>query len=173
MNRKTGLYFRKYAGYALLMVLLYVMQTTPRFLDVFGVKPNLVIPAAVCIAMLENEFIGGFYGALAGALCDLGGFTIFGFNAIILLAGCVLIGLLVIYMLRVSMPNFIGLLTGLLLTRGLLDYLLSYVMWGYENVWMVLAYDIVPGIIYTAAVSPLIFYLYRRIFRRYEERLQA
>lgn len=173
MNNKRWFRAAKYTAYALLTLLLFVLQTTPGFLTVFGVKPNFVIPAAVCIAMYEGEFIGGLYGALAGVLCDLGGYTLSGFNAAVLLACCVAAGLLVIYLLRPGVINFVLLLAGTLLLRGLLDFLLNYVMWGYSHVWMVFVYDILPGIIYTAAASPLVYYLFAAVHRWFGARMES
>ena len=172
MNDKKGVRAAKYAAYALVMTLLYVLQTTPAFLEIFGVKPNLVIPAAVCVAMLEGEFAGGFYGVLAGVFCDVSGPAIFGFNAVLLLVACVAVGLAFLYLLRPCMINFVLLTFGALLARGLTDYLLNYYMWGYDNVWMVLTYQILPGILYSAAVSPLVYYLYTWMGKKFQERLE-
>lgn len=154
------------------MLFLYVLQTTPRLFSILGIRPNLVIPAAVCIAMLEGAFVGGVYGALAGILCDLAGGALFGFSAIILMPACVAAGLLVTYLLRPGMINYVLLLAGVLLTRGLLDFLLNYVMWGYDDVWMVFIYGILPGIIYAVAVSPLVYYLFAFMRGRFEARME-
>lgn len=78
-NNKAKVYAVKYCSYVLILLALYVLQTTPGFLSVFGIKPNLVIPAVVCIAMVEGEFVGGLLGALGGWLLDLGAFSVFGF----------------------------------------------------------------------------------------------
>ena len=51
MNRRTKLMIAKYALYVLLMVILYVLQTDPNLFAIAGVKPVLVLPFAVCIAM--------------------------------------------------------------------------------------------------------------------------
>ena len=56
MNNKKWFRTAKFATYIVVMVLLYILQTTPGFLTVFGVKPNFVIPAAICIAFLEVVF---------------------------------------------------------------------------------------------------------------------
>lgn len=172
MSKKTKILTLKYTLYAVTMILLYVLQTTPRFLTILDTKPNFVIPAAVCIAMMEGEFIGGLYGALAGVLCDFGGRMLFGFNAIIVMISCVCVGLLFIYLLRRNIINFVLMVTAAMFVRGLLEYLLGYVMWNYEHVWMVLAFMILPMILYTSAVSPLIYYLYRWINGKFVEHLQ-
>lgn len=173
MNNKAKIQVARYAVYAAVMVVLYVMQTTPEFLLFFGVKPNLVIPAAVMIAVLEGEFTGGLYGALAGVLCDLSALTLFGFNGMIVLVACVLIGLAFIYLLRATILNFIWVLSGVLLVRAMLDFLFNYVMWGYEGISILLIQRILPGIVYSVAVAPLIYYLYGWIARKFDEWIQA
>jgi hypothetical protein len=70
------------------------------------------------------------------------------------------------------MINYVLLLAGVLLTRGLLDFLLNYVMWGYDSVWMVFVYGTLPGIIYSAAVSPLVYYLLAVIRGQLEARME-
>lgn len=173
MNRKQWYFAAKHGTYCFVMLILYVLQNTPGFLTMMGVKPNLIIPAAIGIAMLEGEYAGGLYGVFAGILCDVGGSGLFGFNAIILLIAGVVAGLLAIYMLRMSVINYILLLSGALATRALLDYLLNYAMWKYENIWMLLVYRMIPGIIYTAAISPLVYYLLKWLFEWFGQRLDA
>lgn len=82
-------------------------------------------------------------------------------------------GLLVIYLLRPGVINFVLLLSAVMLARGLLDFLLNYVMWGYDHVWMVFVYDVLPGVIYTVAVSPLVYYLYTAVHAWFEGRMEA
>ena len=64
-TRRHALLAGKYLLYAGLVLLCYILQNTPGFLEIFGVKPFLVIPAVLAIAMFEGEFVGALYGALA------------------------------------------------------------------------------------------------------------
>lgn len=64
MNRRTKLMIAKYALYVLLMVILYVLQTDPNLFAIAGVKPVLVLPFAVCIAMFDSQLAGGLFGLL-------------------------------------------------------------------------------------------------------------
>lgn len=170
-NNKKLIHAAKYCTYTAVMILLYVLQTTPGFLSIFSIKPNFVISAAICIAMSEGEYIGGLYGAFAGILCDLGAPTLFGFNAMIVMVACVMTGLMVIYLLRPGVINFVLLASGAMLARGLIDYLLNYAMWSYAHVWMVLVYDILPAVIYSAAVSPIVYYLFTWMRNKFESRI--
>ena len=66
MGRKRALIAGKHLIYCFGLIFCYVLQTTPGFLQIFGVKPFLVIPAVIAIAMQEGEFTGALYGALGG-----------------------------------------------------------------------------------------------------------
>lgn len=156
----------RYGVYFLLFLFLYVLQTTPLFLEIFGIKPNLLLVTAVCLAMFEGEFIGGLYGAMAGVLLDLSTIGYFGFNAILMLIFCVLIGLAVIYLLRLTWLNATLLTAGAMLILELLHYYFYYAMWGYENVWLILVQDLLPGVLYTVLLAPLCFWLLQRLTAR-------
>ena len=94
MNRRTKLMIAKYALYVLLMVILYVLQTDPNLFAIAGVKPVLVLPFAVCIAMFDSQLAGGLFGLLAGILCDTSSNVLFGFQSILYLLICTAVGLL-------------------------------------------------------------------------------
>ena len=82
MIRETKLRIQKMSIYGLTLLLLYILQTTPGFLTFWGIKPLLVLPLAVSIAMMEGELVGGLFGLAAGILCDTSGITIFGINSL-------------------------------------------------------------------------------------------
>lgn len=172
MNNRPKIRAAKYTIYGLFMLALYILQTTPGFLSVFGLKPNLVLPVAMAVAVCEGEFPGGIFGAAAGVLCDFGAVSLFGFQGAVLLACCTAAGLLTVYLLRPTMVNFILLLAASLLIHGMLIYLLSFYMWDYEDVGLVLTHRILPGIVYTLLLSPLFFLVVRRLHERFEEWLE-
>ncbi|MGI6404766.1 MAG: hypothetical protein ACOX0K_11300 [Oscillospiraceae bacterium] len=171
MKRIRYLLILKYTLYTLLLLLLYILQTTPRLFEIAGAKPMLVIPAALSIAMVEGEFVGGIYGALAGLLCDLGASVLFGFHGLLLALFCIGVGLLVIYLMHCNIRGALLFVTATMLVRGGIEYLFSYRMWGYENVWKVFAFHILPMSLYTILVTPLLFWLIRWIYRLFQKRL--
>ena len=89
MIRKRRLWLTaKYLTYTLTMILLYAIQTAPGLFSVKGIRPMWVIPFAVGIAMCEEALSASLFGMLAGLLCDLGTQSLFGFNGLLMLAGC-------------------------------------------------------------------------------------
>ena len=173
MTQKKHLYFGKYFTLVALLILLYVLQTTPRLFSILGVKPILVVPAAVCMAMFEGELTGGVMGALAGLLCDLASFTIFGFNGIIVMACCAAVGLLTIYYTQLKLTNALMLGLAVLLLRGVLEYFFYFQIWGFENGHRIFWYQTLPTVLYsTLAVIPL-FYLIRSISGYFNRKLKT
>lgn len=167
MNNTKHVIFFKNLAYCVIFILLYITQTVPGLFEIRGVKPVWVVPAAVAIAMLEGEFIGGIYGALAGMLCDIGSFLLFGFYGFLTCLFCVGAGLLVIYLVRCNYLSSLLFVLIFMLIRGSLQYLFAYGMWGYENSWKVYLYQTIPGIVYTTLVSPLVFALTRKLHKRF------
>ena len=64
-QRKKLYHILKWSSYVLLIIIAYVLQTTTSLFVIFGVKPLLLVPLAVCIAMFEGEFAGAIFGAVA------------------------------------------------------------------------------------------------------------
>ena len=166
MNRTALTLIAKYVVYGVLLLALYVLQTTPGLFVIFGAKPMLVVPAALAIAMHEGEFVGGWYGAFAGLLCDIGGSMLFGFNGFLLVFFCVGAGLLVTHLMHCNLWNSMLFTLIAVMAMGSLEFLFGYGMWGLPNVWMIYVYHTLPLIVYTTAVAPLLFWLVRGIHRR-------
>ena len=155
--------------YAVLLLLLYVVQTTPGLFLFGGIKPLIIIPASITIAMVEGEFVGGIYGAFAGLLCDTAGSSLLGFNGLFISFFCILSGLLVIYLLRCNLLGCMMFTGVTLLVRGSVEFLFAYGMWGHDGVWRIYVFYTLPTVAYTLAATPLVFWAVRGIFRKFEK----
>ena len=86
----------RYLAYTLELLVLFMVQETPGLLPaVAGVRPVLLLPAAVAIAMFEEEVPALAFGIVAGLLCDFGFSRVLGFHALVLGALCFFVSLLV------------------------------------------------------------------------------
>jgi hypothetical protein len=132
-GRTRGLFILKILIYALLIISCYILQEIPGLLEIWHVRPVLVIGAFVAIAMTEGEFYGGLYGLLGGILCDTASFHFFGVASILFLILGTASGLLVIYLIH-PRP-----LSALLITAACTfiysgsAYYLLYGMWDYPD----------------------------------------
>lgn len=157
----------RHGCYLLLILCAYVLQTTPGFLTFFGVKPVLLVPLALCIAVQEGAFTGALYGALAGLFWDIGSGRVAGFFGILLMAACFFCAVLVALYLRDTLLN-LSLLTGLVMLLLLsLDFLFSYYLQGHEGLARLYLLRVLPVAAASAAVTFALRWAVRRIAARF------
>lgn len=173
MSRNYGMVVLKYSLYAVILIVLYVLQETPAFLTFFGVKPILVFPYAVCIAVFEGEFTGALAGMLAGLFCDLGGITLFGFNGLVCLVLCAAIGLIVLFLMRPNLLSTMLLGAGAVLLRAVLEYLTCFSIWGYDPTGRYFLTKVLPCAALTIAVLPLCFLMVKALHNKFEDKLKV
>lgn len=116
-----------------ILVFAAALQTTPRFLAFGTVRPLLVVPACLALALYKGEFAGALFGAAGGLLWDAAAGRVGGFFAIMLMIACFLASCLWQLYLRDNALNFfwITLLTVWFILS--LDFMFSYWLRGYPN----------------------------------------
>ncbi len=86
----------RYLAYTLEILVLFMLQETPGLLpSIFGVRPVLLFPVVVAIAMFETEIPALAFGVLGGLMCDFGFSGMLGFHALVLGVLCFFISLLI------------------------------------------------------------------------------
>ena len=158
----------KFTLYALIVFALYIIQTTPGFFDFYGINPVLVLPACICIAVYEGEFAGGLFGFFFGLFCDSSSETVFGFNALLYLVFCVLVGLSTIYIFRRSTMNIMLLCLGAVFLRSALEFFFGFVLFGYENLVPFFYTQIAPQIVFSPIFSFPFALLFRWLHHKFE-----
>ena len=170
-RKRTLALVTKQLCYALTLLAAYVLQTTPGFLTFLGVKPVLLVPAAVCIAVIEGVFPGALWGAAAGLLWDIASGRTGGFFAIQLMVLCFCCAALVALYLR-DTPLNLSLLTGaVMLLVCSSDFLFGYLLHGYDGLGWLYLQRVLPTVLLSAAVTAAPRWLTRKIAARfvYEE----
>ncbi len=171
MVKQKLIWSSKYIIYAVLLLLLYVLQTTPGFMSIFGIRPILIVPFVICIAMLESELVGVAYGCAAGLLWDTSLGKLFGFNGLMVLLACFLVKMLTTYIIRVNkMSLFIVSLVTMTVVLSL-DFVVYYGMWtdrfsGSSSIYFGL---FLPVALYSALLAPILFIAVQRIYNEYEK----
>ncbi len=172
MTTRFKLVLTKNMAYLLLLYLLYILQATPGLFTVWGVKPLLVLPAAICIAMREGDLTGGLLGAFAGILCDTSSFTSFGFNAIFFLLFCVGAAFAVMFLMQPTWVSATGLTALALFLRSVVEHFFLFVLWGYEDAPMLFLLKIFPHILWSCLWAPLLFWLTGKIYAYFYAQLE-
>ncbi len=157
----------KWVTYACILITAFVFQTTPGFLSIAGTKPMLCVSAAIGLAMYLEELPAACVGAFSGLLCDLSSGRIEGFNAIILLSGCLFCSLMVTGLMQRSVFSSITLGAVVISVRELLDFFFSFIIWGHEGTYMLFITRVVPTMVYTLLFIPLCFKLFGVLENRF------
>lgn len=153
----------KYLIYVLIVYFSYILQVTPSLFSIAGVRPVLVLPAVICIAMFEGELAGALIGAFGGLLCDLSSSLIYGFNGLLFLIFCAAAGLLVFHLMRLTLTNALIFSFAALAIRDLMEFYFLYVLWGYEGASLIFLRKFLPSIFYSLLFTFPYFWLVRRI----------
>lgn len=170
MSRKTALHsgnplsavresYVRWAVYGALLLVAFLLQSAPHALQIAGVKPLLLVPLVVSIALFTGPVGGGAAGAVAGFLWDLYADRLPGFHGLFLLAvGCVS-GLLVVLLVRNNLLTAVLLCFAALLLQVLYDWGLYYCLMGHDHPFAALFGTYLPTALYTWLVSPILYYL--------------
>ena len=154
----------KWIAYAVELLLICIIQSTPNLLPAFlGVKPLLLPVFAISIAMFEGETTAMWFGVVAGMLMDITSSSVFGVNTLMLMIICYICGSLVVFLMRNNIVTAMVLGVGGLLAMELMRWLCFYVLWGDTKIWYYLYAIMLPQIVYSAVIMPIAFYFNRAI----------
>ncbi|MEG2597816.1 MAG: rod shape-determining protein MreD, partial [Oscillospiraceae bacterium] len=134
--------------------------------SIHQVKPVLLIPLVISIALFENSTGSAAFGLIAGFLWDFASGKVFGFYGMALMLCCLAITLLSMYLVRVNIINalIVGLSVSVLC--NVWNFIFYYLIWGYEHVWRCFGSLMLSSIYTTVFVFPM-FYLVRMIANKF------
>lgn len=145
-------------AYGIVLLCVLFLQMAPHGLPtVCGVRPLPVIPLTVFVAMFRGPLAGGITGAVSGFLWGVFSPHLLGVDALLLLAvGCVC-GLLVHMLMRNNLISALLLTAAAAVLVCLVDWVLFTAIWHPEECLFALWRWVLPQILYTVAISPLLY----------------
>ena len=159
----------KYVLLSLCVFVLYILQGTPGFLQIFGVRPIFIIPFCINLAMLEEDEHALIIYVIAGLLMELSAGRIVGMYTIPLIIACIICTILVKFVFQPNYRNTIALsfiCTFIILT---LDFFFSYILPGHKNVFMVFFKTVLLSSCYSIAFSILYYKIISAIQSRFKK----
>lgn len=168
MSSVNRIRLKKYAVYACVLLLAHIFQNSLRiFPELFGVRPVLLISAAVCIAMYEGEIAGAAAGLFAGALWDTVTGTADGYNALFLAVSCAFCGVVLRVFLRNNILTYIwinSIVTVLYFATYVFFFITSRGIDGGSSLF--LKYYL-PMAVYSLVLTPFWYLIIRRVDRKF------
>ncbi|MBQ8604264.1 MAG: hypothetical protein IJ410_05445 [Oscillospiraceae bacterium] len=150
----------RYGILCLSVFVLYILQSIPGFLSVFGIKPVLIMPFCITLSMLDENWQSGIVYLVGGLLTDLSCGRVVGTFSIQMLLVCVAGMIAVKFFFRPSRRNFYLFSFVSMVIMLTVDFLFSYVMSGdYTSMLFFYIKNVVLLSAYSALFSQL-FYVF-------------
>lgn len=127
----------KYTLLCLCVFVLYILQGTPGFLMIWGVKPVFLIPFCINLAALEEENYKLIVYVVAGLLMELSAGRIIGYYTIPVILACTACSFAVKVLIKPNSRNTLIMAFISTLTILALDFFFSYVLPGHRGVFIV------------------------------------
>ena len=169
MNSLNKTKLKKYAVYVLILLAAHLLQNLlPVFRMLFGVRPILLISAAVCISMYEGEIVGAAIGLFAGALWDTVTVSADGYNALYLMVACAFCGVFLRVFLRNNILTFLW-MNSITTVFYSITYVLFFITTrGIDGgIWLLLRYYL-PMAVYSVLLTPFWYLIIRSVNRKFK-----
>ena len=169
MNNKLRYSVMHYGLCALIFFLIYILQSTPGVLELWGCKPLLLAPCVISVAMLEQEYPGALLGAFAGALCDLNANTYFCFNAMMFMVCGLVVGLLCEYLTQRNLRNCLWFTAAFLVVLCSVNHFFQIGIYNYANTGLYWFRKTAGTLLLTAVFIPFIYWLFAKLHKDFEK----
>jgi rod shape-determining protein MreD len=156
--------------YAIFLFLLLLLQSTLLgYVNIYNVKPNLLIIFVVCVALLRGNTEGAVVGFFAGLILDMSFGKLLGLYALL----GMFLGLIVGSVnKRLYRENFLVVIFFTFVSTVIYEsivYILNTFMSGNIDMIWTLTMKILPEAIYNSLVSILIFAIVRKMSHRFDK----
>ncbi len=155
----------KYFIYFSLVYILFILQSSPNFFKIFDIRPILVIPSLIFIAIFEkkNNIFLYFLIFIIGFLLDFYNNKFIGYSSILLLLLIYLLDYIINNIKNITFLKSMFICSISLLTYQLIDILIYYLTY-YNYIHIVLLYNYIPIIIYSIFISPFLYFIVKFIY---------
>ncbi len=146
----------KYGIFVLMVFILYILQSTPGFFSIFGLKPVFMLPFCITLSMLDETWQAGVVYITGGLLTDLSCGRVPGTFTILLLLVCFGSIIAVKFFFKPNKQNIITFNFACMVLMLTFDFYFSFMFGGYtgkrvyylKNVLLVSGYSSVFSLLY-------------------------
>ena len=157
----------KYTLLCLCAFVLYVLQGTPGFLSIWGIKPIFLIPFCINLAVLEDENYKLIVYVIAGMLMELSAGRIIGYYTIPVILVCTVCSFVVRILIKPNYRNTLVMAFVSTFTILAVDFFFSYVLPGHKGVFAVFFKTVVLSSCYSMLFSVLYYRIIEAIQNKF------
>lgn len=161
----------KYLYYTLSAIAVYILQATAlQGIAIMDIKPNIILILVVCIAFLKGENDGFFTGVAAGLIQDCYSGHYIGSNVFIYGLIGYFVGHLCADLYKENIMAPMGITLVASFCYDFLFYVINVLLNGFVDILYFIKWKIVPGMVYNALISLVMYMIVYYIISSYESR---
>lgn len=144
-----------------------IQSTVLDYIEIIGIKPNLLLVIAISIALIRNDMESAFMGLALGLAMDILVGRTLGWYAMCLFLMCFPIGLVnpKLYKENPLIPIFFVFFSSI--TVETLYYMINFFLQGYKDIAFMITRIIIPESVYNAVMAlivyPVVMIVYRKL----------
>jgi len=144
-----------------------IQSTVLDYIELMGIKPNLLLVVAISIALARKDMESAFMGLACGLGMDILVGRTLGWYAMCLFLVCFSIGLVnpKLYKENPLIPIFFVFISSIAVET--LYYMINFFLQGYQDIAFMISRIIIPESIYNAAivfiVYPVVLIIYKKV----------
>ena len=151
--------------YILQIFILFSFQQVPGIIpEVSGGRPNLVVSLFLAIALFEGNYVSLVWGLISGLILDLSLGKYIGLNMAILGIIGYAVGKIKEKLFEVRLVTYIFFCLIMHPILIFIGFYTTYIINGFDFIDFAISNHVIPSIVYTILVSPLIYLFNRPIF---------
>lgn len=135
----------------------------------FGVKPNIVLAAAIAVSFFSPVVEAGVWGILAGALIDLLWGRVFGIHTLLCLYGVLFCKVIEEMIFRRSLLVAVSLTMICEFFYEMVFFFLNFIIWKETRVLFGIVRIILPATVYTGLIQIIIYPAAKGLMRTGQE----
>ncbi len=159
MDRRTIILkqIAKYGIFSISVFVLYILQSIPGFLQIFGIKPVFIIPFCITISMLDESLQAGIVYLIGGFLTDLSSGRVVGTFTLALMMACFAGIIAVKYFFRQEKQNYYFFTFAAMVIMLTVDFFFSYMMTGFSGKLWFYVKNVILLSAYSAAFTNIFY----------------
>ncbi len=157
----------KYGIFVLSVFILYILQSTPGFLQLFGLKPVFILPFCITLSMLDENWQAGIVYITGGLMTDLSCGRVRGTFTILLLLTCFVAVISVKFFFKPNRRNTFMFNFASMVIMLTFDFFFSFMFGGYSGKLLYFLKNVVLVSAYSALFSNLYYYFIEFISGRF------
>lgn len=149
----------RFLAYTIEIIVFFVLERIPNLLpSVNGVRPIILVPIVILIALFEGPNVGVVFGFFAGLLLDVGATGTFGFYAVAMTCLGFLVGNVAQKIIKFNLITSVAVAIAFTAAFYFAHFLFKFLFLGYADAIFSIFNHYLVAMLYTVSLSPLTYF---------------